>query len=358
MTQANSNKTWSAHAEDADADTSQSLGSYFQRERQKKQQTIQEVAEATCIAQENLKALEAGDRNRLPVAVFTKGFVKIYAAHLGLNQAEIQERFNSEWGAVASTTPEILSGESMAESSPFFLSFRFYLLLFVIALLMGLAYFFFQADAPPSPTALTTVSPAAEPRDQQLIVKKVALKQAEKISTAPSQETLLISPQSAGKIAMEEDQSRHDVPRDQAGTEGDNHSQIKAATVSPDSPIKADHAHKTTSPGAASHPAPSPVSHNNSAPEIDQPPPSILQSVNLHIRFLKKTRIAIAQDDGQLEKYIFAPGEESSWQAASHITLHVDTADAVELTLNGSPITVEDSIGGPLAITLPSDITR
>ncbi|MBU1639234.1 MAG: DUF4115 domain-containing protein [Proteobacteria bacterium] len=89
-----------------------------------------------------------------------------------------------------------------------------------------------------------------------------------------------------------------------------------------------------------------------------KPKPSFFESVKLHIRFIKRTHISVAQDDGQPEKFIFAPGEESTWQAASHISLHIDDADAVELTLNGSPVTVNHTNNGPLAITLPGDRSR
>ena len=82
-------------------------------------------------------------------------------------------------------------------------------------------------------------------------------------------------------------------------------------------------------------------------------------SVTLHIRFIKRSRISIIEDEGLPEEYIFTPGEESTWQAEKHITLHIDDPEAVELTLNGSPITIENSTNNnSLAITLPSDIDR
>ncbi|MBU1639235.1 MAG: helix-turn-helix domain-containing protein [Proteobacteria bacterium] len=223
MTQENSNKKHSANAEKSDADTSLSLGAYFQRERQKKQLTIKEVADITRIPPETLQALEAGHRHLLPVSVFTKGFVKIYAAHLGLNQAEILERFSNEWGAVENITPEILSGESMAETSPFFLSFQFYFIIFLIALIVGLAYFFFQADDTPPPASLSSVPYSMDQPGEQLTVKRNSVKQLEIISTAPSQENLLISPQSAGKIILPENESPQNPPLAQAtGESTDN----------------------------------------------------------------------------------------------------------------------------------------
>lgn len=340
MTLENNDKKKSAHTDNSDADKGQSLGSYLQRERQKKQLTIEDVAKATCIGPEKLKALEAGNRNLLPVSVFTKGFVKIYAAHLDLDQAEVLERFSLEWVDDTATKTEVRSCESMAESSPFFLSLRFYSLLLIIALLISLAYFFFQADDSPSPASLTTIRPAPEQRSEQVVVKKVEVKQLEIISTAPSQETPLISPQSAGKIAMEDD-----------GWENET------SLTAKDNIVQTEHASKTAPSSVAAQPTP-PQTVAPLAKMVPKPAPSVFQPVDLHILFLKKSRIAIAQDDGQLEKYIFAPGEESSWQAANQITLHIDTPGAVELTLNGAPITLDNTDDGPLAITLPSDLGR
>ncbi len=340
MTQENSKKKWSAKAEEPHADNAQSLGSYLQRERQKKQLTIKEVAESTRIPPEALEALEAGNKNLLPVSVFTRGFVKIYAAHLGLNQAEILERFNNEWGAIENTTPEFLSGERMAESSPFFLSFKFYFLLLLITLLISLAYFFFQADDTPKPAALTTVPLSLKQPGDQMIVNNKEIKQVTILSSAPSQDTLLISPQSAGKIVLEEEEEEEESP----------HVALQSQELTTVADVPPTISSQKRSALAVQQPA-----GQSPATQAQKPKAALSQAVNLHIRFIKKTLISVAQDDDQPEKFLFTKGEESSWQAARHITLQIDDAKAVELTLNGSPITVAQN-NGPLAITLPTDV--
>lgn len=329
MTQENSTKKRSASIEKSDVDSNQSLGAYLQRERQKKQLTIKEVADATRIRPESLEALEAGNKNLLPVSVFTKGFVKIYAAHLGLNEAEILERFSTEWGSGENKPPEILSCETMAESSPLLLSLRFYFLLFLIALLASLAYFFFQADISLSPIAVSTVTTPSKQLPAQVDLGKNEVKQLEIPAVTPPQETLLISPQSAGKIPFGEDEPpTHDL-----------------------------HDQEKTTSNAATFPTPPKV--NDDDAEMSRPQPQALSSVNLHIRFIKRSRISITEDEGLPEEYIFATGEESTWQATKYISLKVDDPEAVELTLNGSPISIEDSNNNDsLAITLPTDIDR
>jgi hypothetical protein len=283
--------------------------------------------------------------------------VKIYAAHLGLNQAEILERFSNEWGAVENNTPEILSGESMAETSPFFLSFQFYFVVFLIALIVGLAYFFFQADDTPAPASLSSVPYSMEQPGEQLAVKRNSVTQLEIISTAPSQDTLLISPQSAGKIILAEEESPQNTPLAQATTE--TTASALQQTLAPARGNTAESLKSVKPPVQTASVVSSQAQAIKKKDSVAaKPKPSFFESVQLHIRFIKRTHISVTQDDGQPEKFIFAPGEESTWQAANHISLQIDNADAVELTLNGSPVTVNHTNNGPLAITLPGDRAR
>jgi cytoskeletal protein RodZ len=330
MTQENNKKTWSANAEKSGPESSHPLGAYLQRERQKKQQTIEEVAHSTCIPTQTLKALEAGDKNLLPLSVYTKGFVKIYALHLGLDEEEILERFSKEWGTVSLSTPEVLSGESLAESSPFFLSFRFYFILLLLALALGLAYFFFQADDP-QPVDVTALPPAGQEGVSQPACAEKENKALPTLAGDTSRETPLISPQSAGKLGLEHD-LRPEAPQ---GRED----------------LAVDHDRAATPMMVRQDKAPA------DAVEQEQGLFLAADSVHLHIRFLKRTHLSVSQDDKQPAEFIFTKGEESSWQATNKITLHVDPADAVEMTLNGSPVTIEGtSNDGPLAITLPTDL--
>ncbi len=330
MTQENNKKTWTANAEKSGPESSHPLGAYLQRERQKKEQTIEEVAESTCIPTQILKALEAGDKNLLPLSVYTKGFVKIYALHLGLDKEEILERFSKEWGTVSLSTPEVLSRESLAESSPFFLSFRFYFILLLLALALGLAYFFLQTDDL-QPVEVTALPPTGQEGAAQVAVTAKEFKELQTIAGEPSRETPLISPQSAGKTTLEHDlRPKASLDRDDLTVDHD--------TAPPPMVVRQDKA---------------------PADAVDQVQGLFLavDSVNLHIRFLKRTHLSVSQDDKEPAEFIFTKGEESSWQATKQITLHVDPADAVEMTLNGSPVTVKGaSTDGSLVITLPTDL--
>ena len=154
-------------------DTGQSLGSYLQRERLKKQVSLEEVAEFTCINLTTLQAIESNDRGKMPAEVFSRGFVKIYAKFLGLDVQDAIERYDREMALTDEDSirnQDVFYNEKMAESSVFSPGkvFLFLLLLGLIAL--GF-YFFFDSESP-QPRRSTLVfppenKPAATPAMQK-----------------------------------------------------------------------------------------------------------------------------------------------------------------------------------------------
>jgi len=62
----------------------QSVGEVLQKERARRGLTLEQVAEATHIRKHFLEALENNQHNALPSAVQGRGFLRLYAGHLGL----------------------------------------------------------------------------------------------------------------------------------------------------------------------------------------------------------------------------------------------------------------------------------
>ena len=79
-----------------------SLGTYLRQERELRQISLEEVAQTTRIPLRMLQHIEDDDLERLPGDVFAKGFLKSYASTVGLDEAEVLERF----GRRAEPTPE------------------------------------------------------------------------------------------------------------------------------------------------------------------------------------------------------------------------------------------------------------
>jgi len=79
------------------------LGDLLRAQREKKGITLDQAAADTRIREKFLKALEDGDYQSLPGAVYTKGFLRNYAQYLDLSTEELVVLFHEERGL---QTPE------------------------------------------------------------------------------------------------------------------------------------------------------------------------------------------------------------------------------------------------------------
>lgn len=80
------------------------LGDLLRRTREKKGLSLDEAMEATRIRKEFLQALEEEDFDQLPAAVYVKGFLRNYAAFLGLDPQEILSLLQPPENSTPSTT--------------------------------------------------------------------------------------------------------------------------------------------------------------------------------------------------------------------------------------------------------------
>ncbi|MGH2451119.1 MAG: helix-turn-helix domain-containing protein [Candidatus Limnocylindria bacterium] len=74
------------------------LGEVLRAQRERKGVTLDQAADDTRIREKFLAALEAGDYQSLPGAVYTKGFLRNYAEYLGLDDDELVALFQAERG--------------------------------------------------------------------------------------------------------------------------------------------------------------------------------------------------------------------------------------------------------------------
>jgi cytoskeleton protein RodZ len=70
-----------------------SFGRELQLERQRRQITLESIAEGTKVPTRHLRALEQEEYSQLPGGVFNKGIVRSYCKHLGLDEQEWLDRF-------------------------------------------------------------------------------------------------------------------------------------------------------------------------------------------------------------------------------------------------------------------------
>ena len=81
----------------------QELGEMLRAARQEKGLTLADAEEATRIRQRYLEALEYGDEHGLPAPVYVEGFLRGYAAYLGLPLPAVLDKYRAAQGQKEST---------------------------------------------------------------------------------------------------------------------------------------------------------------------------------------------------------------------------------------------------------------
>jgi cytoskeleton protein RodZ len=83
--------------------SSLSFGEELRRERIIRDISLEEISQATKISVRLLKALEESDLKHLPAPTFTRGFIRAYSRHLGIDP---EEKVNAYLADLAGDSPE------------------------------------------------------------------------------------------------------------------------------------------------------------------------------------------------------------------------------------------------------------
>ncbi|MBO4644477.1 MAG: helix-turn-helix domain-containing protein [Alphaproteobacteria bacterium] len=75
----------------------ETVGALLRRTRLAKNQDLRDIASYLCIRYQFLEALEDGRYKELPGEAYANGFIRSYAAYLGLNSADIITRYKQEF---------------------------------------------------------------------------------------------------------------------------------------------------------------------------------------------------------------------------------------------------------------------
>jgi cytoskeleton protein RodZ len=93
-----------------------SFGEELRRERLIREIPLEEISSATKISVRLLTALEAGDASRLPAPAFTRGFIRAYARHLGIDP---EEKVNAYLADLAGESPDAPASKKTRHRSRF-----------------------------------------------------------------------------------------------------------------------------------------------------------------------------------------------------------------------------------------------
>ena len=82
-----------------------SFGEELRRERIVREISLQEISSATKISLRLLQALEDGDVAKLPAPTFTRGFIRAYARHLGIDPEEKVNAYLADLSGISHDAP-------------------------------------------------------------------------------------------------------------------------------------------------------------------------------------------------------------------------------------------------------------
>lgn len=82
------------------------VAAWLKTTREARGETIDDVARVTRIGKNYLEAIEAGDLCKLPSQAYTRGFIRLYASHLGLSSEQATIMMNA-----SPTAPEYLPAD-------------------------------------------------------------------------------------------------------------------------------------------------------------------------------------------------------------------------------------------------------
>ena len=111
------------------------LGHYLRGERELRQVSLAEIANATKVPLRTLEALEAGRWDDLPATIFVRGFVRAYARQLGIAQ-QADQRFHEALALVDRQERQRVDPPVEAPAATRGLTQSFGFALFVIILLI------------------------------------------------------------------------------------------------------------------------------------------------------------------------------------------------------------------------------
>ncbi|MFY9442398.1 MAG: helix-turn-helix domain-containing protein [Bacillota bacterium] len=136
----------------------QEIGDLLREARESKGMTLQDLERATMIRRKYLEAIESGDVSKLPGEVQLRGFVRIYAAAVGLDPDEVMNRYREARGSTYTAAEDTLTHEKteilvVEERRPIKIILAAIVLLAVFVLVAGAVYYFLVCSNPQDSSA-------------------------------------------------------------------------------------------------------------------------------------------------------------------------------------------------------------
>ena len=93
------------------------VGYTLRQERERQNLSIEDIEQGTSIRALYIEAIEAGEYDKLPGAVYTKGFIKNYAKFLDMDADAVVKEFQTDMDELAAEA-QAAEAEQSAEAQP------------------------------------------------------------------------------------------------------------------------------------------------------------------------------------------------------------------------------------------------
>jgi len=144
-----------------------SFGRYLQATRLEKKISLEQVSQQTCIGRENLLLIEQEDHERLPAAVYVRGFLRAYAKAVGADGDEVIRRYESRLDVVQKISRSESSSKKIAPGRWWKLLISLASLICIIGLSIFAVVFFRQTPDADKPLEQKTVAVKEQAADTQ-----------------------------------------------------------------------------------------------------------------------------------------------------------------------------------------------
>lgn len=271
--------------------SSSSPGTVLRRCREFHGITLEEASEATKIGLSYLKALEDDRIDQFANQAYLKGFLRIYAAYLGLNSDDVARMYGKLFG-VPDEKPDSARPSPALDRSPRRLALLKKLLFPAILLAAILITATFFKRPPPTP---------------------VSLPQPVAVVAPPQQDAAVQIPQSSVRVRS----AVQDVPPPRL---------VRRPAEPPDSEVV-----------------------NSKLPA------EVSRGFILKIKVTRNGTLTSTVDGSAPQQYDLSVGDVIEWKAEKKVTLELSDAEGVEVELNGKPYKSLGPPGKPVYVELDAD---
>jgi cytoskeleton protein RodZ len=138
-----------------------SVGAYLSQERKRQNISLLDIAKVTRISPQYLEALEENEFQTLPASIFVRGFLRTYAAQIGLDPKEVLNMYEAQSDSFSAPARK----ETIVRRKKLEPLVKYLLTLLIIVLGVSLAFLFFfkETSVPPSPSSSPEIPPAQTP---------------------------------------------------------------------------------------------------------------------------------------------------------------------------------------------------